>query len=473
MNSKKAVIWTVTACFLLIIAIAGIVLSANYTLKMQQIEKTTFYAEAGEELKLPSAEAFFKGNLFFRDGFFVDAAWEGEVDTQKAGSYEIACVARYWDYVESVPCTVIVQDTKAPVITLVSNPSHTTLPGYAYEEEGFTATDAADGDLTHLVERREENGKVIYTVQDAAGNVTQVERTIQYEDDIAPVLTLKGSSTINLSVGELFTDPGFTATDNGVIDMTSRVTVSCNDKYFAAGTYTITYTVEDDFGNKATASRTLKVKSVGNGKVIYLTFDDGPGQYTEQLLDILDKYNVKATFFVVTDNNKKYMPLLKRMDASGHSIGLHTDSHDYYKIYASEENYYEDLEVVRQQVYEQIGYYPNILRFPGGSSNPISKKICKGIMTKLAASVQEKGYRYFDWNVNTHDAEGKEYPAEAVLAYAMEGCQKYDASYVLMHDIMKKTISIIEEFIVWALDNGYTFLPITDSTHAYHHRIQN
>ena len=471
MNSKKVAICTVAACFLLIIAIAGIVLSANYTLKMQEIEKTTFYAEVGEELKLPSAEAFFKGNLFFRDGFFVDAAWEGEVDTQKTGSYEIACVARYWDYVESVPCTVVVKDTKAPVITLVSDLSHTTLPGFAYEEEGFTAIDAADGDITPLVERREENGKVIYTVQDAAGNVAQVERTIKYEDDVAPVLTLKGSSTINLSVGEVFNDPGFTATDNGVLDLTSRVSVSCKDKYFAAGTYTITYSVEDDFGNKATTSRTLKVKSVGNGKVIYLTFDDGPGRYTQQLLEILDKYDVKATFFVVTNNAYKH--LLKDMDAAGHSIGLHTDSHDYHTIYKNEENYYEDLNKVKAFAYEQLGYHTNLLRFPGGSSNPISKKICTGIMTKLAASVQEQGYRYFDWNVNTHDAEGCKYPAEVVLEYAIDGCKKYDASYVLMHDIMKKTITIIEEFIVWALDNGYTFLPITDSTHAYHHRIQN
>lgn len=190
MKSKKVTICTVVACFLLIVAM-GVVYFTDFSLTMQTLESTTFYTEVGEEPKLPNAKAFFKGNLFFRNGVYVDAAWEGTVDTQKEGSYDIVCIAKYLGYEESVPCTVIVRDTKAPVITLTTNPSYTTLPGHAYVEEGFTAVDAVDGDVTHLVERREENDKVIYTVKDAAGNVAQVERTIPYADDVAPVLTLR------------------------------------------------------------------------------------------------------------------------------------------------------------------------------------------------------------------------------------------------------------------------------------------
>ncbi len=469
MQEKKLALITLVFCVLLSVAVMAVVFANEYTLEMQELKENVLYIEAGEDYKLPAPEAWFAGNLLLRKPAPVAVFLDGQVDSKTPGSYPVCYRAERWGKSVDFSCMVIVKDTKPPVITLKTEAGHTTLPGLPYTEEGFTAIDAADGDVTHLVQSREENGKVIYTVQDAAGNVAQAERTIKYDDDVPPVLTLKGSSTINLSVGEAFEDPGFTAMDNGVIDITSRVSVSCKDKYFPAGTYTITYKVEDDFGNQATATRTLKVNSVGNGRVIYLTFDDGPGQYTEQLLEILDKYNVKATFFVVTSNTYKH--LLKKMDAAGHSIGLHTDSHDYWKIYKSEENYFEDLNKVKAFAYEQLGYHTNLLRFPGGSSNPISKKICTGIMTRLAQAVQEQDYRYFDWNVNTADAEGKS--AETILENAISGCKRYKNSYVLMHDIMKRTLSKIEEFIVWALDNGYTFLPITDNTPVCHHKIQN
>ena len=152
-------------------------------------------------------------------------------------------------------------------------------------------------------------------------------------------------------------------------------------------------------------------------------------------------------------------------------MGLHSNSHTYQKIYASEENFFADLEILREAVYEQVGFYPTLLRFPGGSSNRISKKICKGIMTRLAAEVQAQGYRYFDWNVNSGDAEGKS--AEEILENTKNGVKNRKSSVVLMHDIVKKTVNIMEEFILWALDNGYTFLPITDTTPDCHHPIKN
>ena len=92
-------------------------------------------------------------------------------------------------------------------------------------------------------------------------------------------------------------------------------------------------------------------------------------------------------------------------------------------------------------------------------------------MTRLTKAVQEKGYRYFDWNVNSEDAERA--TPERVLEATIEGCLNKKESMVLMHDIQKSSMQVIEEFIIWALDNGYTFLPVTDNTPDFHHPIKN
>ena len=307
-----------------------------------------------------------------------------------------------------------------------------------------------------------------YTVTDTAGNTAVAERILRYEDTVPPVLTLTGSDKVTVYTGQSYREPGYKAIDNGAIDLTDKVEISGTVNVKKAGTYTLTYTVKDSCGNVASATRTVEVKKVnGNGKFIYLTFDDGPGSYTAGLLDILKKYNVKATFFVVSSSK---MDILKRMDAEGHTIGLHSNTHEYSEIYANEEAFFADLQAVSDKVYAQVGYHPTIMRFPGGSSNRVSKNYNLGIMTRLTQAVQAQGYRYFDWNVNSEDAE-KATP-ERILEVTIEGVAKRSESMVLMHDIQKNSMQVIEEFIVWALDNGYTFLPITDNTPDFHHPIK-
>ena len=124
-------------------------------------------------------------------------------------------------------------------------------------------------------------------------------------------------------------------------DLTDKVSVDGSVNTYSADTYTLTYKVQDNYGNEATATRTVTVEPVrqadtGNpsGKIVYLTFDDGPGEYTSKLLDILSKYNVKATFFTVGSGHPD---LLKAEADAGHSIGIHSATHDYSKIYASED----------------------------------------------------------------------------------------------------------------------------------------
>ena len=139
------------------------------------------------------------------------------------------------------------------------------------------------------------------------------------------------------------------------------------------------------------------------GKVIYLTFDDGPSNYTEDILNILDKYDVKATFFVTCSGSlDKYA---KKIIEKGHTLGLHTCTHRYNTIYSSEENYFNDLNSISNKVEELTGYKSKYIRFPGGSSNTISR-FNKGIMTRLTQKVTEDGYKYYDWNIDSGDAAG-------------------------------------------------------------------
>jgi len=396
------------------------------------------------------------------------------VNDQMLGTYTVTYTAKYKKYETTVVRTVHVVDTTAPEITLVTDPEAFTIPGNAYEEEGFSATDSHDGDVTAQVQRVEADGIVTYTVSDAAGNVTVVERTIVYKDPVPPKIALKGS-TVELMAGGRYAEPGFSASDNCDGDITSKVVVSNPVDIYRPGTYTITYTVTDSYENTATATRKVEVKPFDtrkvvepNGKVIYLTFDDGPGAHTGRLLDILKKYNVKATFFVV---NTSKISMIKRAAQEGHTVAVHSVTHDFKTIYASEEAYFNDLYKMQEIIRSYTGKTTKLLRFPGGSSNTISK-FNKGIMTRLTAAVKAQGYRYFDWNVDSNDAGGAK-TADQVFNNVIKGIGNKKYAVVLQHDIKGFSVDAVERIINWGLSQGYTFLPLTENSPVCEHNVYN
>jgi len=136
-------------------------------------------------------------------------------------------------------------------------------------------------------------------------------------------------------------------------------------------------------------------------KYVYLTFDDCPSKNTAALLDVLQKNNIKATFFVVYYNDQE---LYKRIVAEGHTLAIHTYTHDYKTIYASEQAYFDDLGKISDYVKSITGITSKIVRFPGGSSNLVSRPINPGIMTRIAAELDRRGYTYYDWNAQSMDA---------------------------------------------------------------------
>lgn len=205
-------------------------------------------------------------------------------------------------------------------------------------------------------------------------------------------------------------------------------------------------------------------------KIVYLTFDDGPGPYTEQLLDVLDRYGVKATFFV-TNQNPGYQNLIGEIDRRGHTVALHTYSHDY-SIYKSETSYFKDLNKIKELCIAQTGKEPKIVRFPGGTSNTTSRKYCRGIMTTLAKSLGKQGYLYCDWNVTSGDAGGTS-SESGVINNVIRGIKGKKISVVLQHDIKKFSVNAVDDIIKWGMANGYTFLPLTEDSPMIYHGINN
>ena len=482
--------WTKAGVYALgIVALVAVVLCGwsikteqenEYTLRVELQGEQEYVLEYGTEFIEPGAVAQFWGTHRHVEVAAVPVTVEGAIDSFSVGTQVLKYTANYGSHVGTAYRYIHIVDTQAPVITLVSDPEKFTFPNETYAEEGFTAIDSCDGDLTGQVLRTETRETVTYTVTDSSGNSTTVRRRIVYNDPIPPVLELKGNAAMMLKLGQTYHEPGYTATDNCDGDLTDMVSVTGHVDTSTAGNYVLMYTVADAYNNLVSVSRTVSVRGAAgpvmnpdvvnpDGKVIYLTFDDGPGPRTPELLDILKKYNVKATFFVV---NTKYIQTLQRIAAEGHSIGIHSTTHKFDQIYANEEAYFHDLYTMQDIIRSLTGQETKLLRFPGGSSNTTSKKYNEGIMTRLTQLVQEKGFRYFDWNVDSKDAGGAK-TASRVFSNVKNGVSGKQYSVVLQHDIKGYSIDAVERIIVWGLENGYTFLPLEQDSPICEHKVRN
>ena len=207
-------------------------------------------------------------------------------------------------------------------------------------------------------------------------------------------------------------------------------------------------------------------------KRAFLTFDDGPSAVTSKILDTLKQENIKASFFVLGSNVEARPEMVKRMYDEGHTVALHTASHKYATVYASVDAYFNDLNIVSNRVKRITGQTSKIVRFPGGSSNTVSRHYCKGIMTTLSSELFNRGYRYYDWNVDSGDAY-KARTKEAVYKNVTSNLSKNKANVVLMHDIKTWTRDALRDIIRYGKDNGYTFEAIDMNTHMVRQHINN
>lgn len=206
-------------------------------------------------------------------------------------------------------------------------------------------------------------------------------------------------------------------------------------------------------------------------KIIFLTFDDGPGPYTEELLDILAKYDVKATFFV-TNNFSEYQNMITREARDGHSVAVHAYTHDYETVYTSEDAYWDDFNRMNDIVEERTGHRSDFFRFPGGASNEVSWQYNEGIMTRLIQQAIDKGLDYVDWDVSSGDGGATSDTAE-LIENVTTRIEEYDIAVVLMHDTHDYSVNAVEDIILYCKENGYTLLPFYKGIYECHHGVNN
>lgn len=211
----------------------------------------------------------------------------------------------------------------------------------------------------------------------------------------------------------------------------------------------------------------LAINAKENGqKIVYLTFDDGSGTLTPTVLDTLDKYGVKATFFVVAEYSpskdfakEQYNAIL----AKDHTLGIHSLTHSRANIYQSLDAFKEDIDSVYNYVYELTGFKPYVSRFPGGSSTSFADERMK---TEYIPYVKSKGLIYYDWNVSSGDGNGS-ITSEQVYNNVINGVKNKDVSVVLMHDGSghEATVEALPRILDTLINEmNCVILPITQST---------
>lgn len=392
------------------------------------------------------------------------------------GTYQITYQTKYLFITIKKTRKITIVDKEKPVITVPTNPIKI-CPNATLDEINYQAYDDYDGDITSRVTLKESQNKLLLNVKDSSQNEFSLEVRINRSDEEAPVITLTNNSTVYLTSGETYNEPGYTAIDNCDGDITSKVTIE-GTVGTNIGTYHLIYKVTDSAGNTGTTTRTVirrnSTPPPNNGVIenntIYLTFDDGPSALTTgYILDVLKEEGIKATFFVTCNGPDS---LIKRIYDEGHTIALHTASHNYSYIYSSVDNYFTDLKKVSDRVKNITGVESKIIRFPGGSSNTISRTYHYGIMTELTNEVIAKGYRYYDWNVDSNDA-GSASSSEEVYKNVINSLSPYRANMVLMHDIKTTTKNAIRDIIHYGKNNGYTFKKIENNTYMIHHPVNN
>ena len=411
----------------------------------------------------------------------------GEVDDQTPGDYTVTYTLKNYRRQDfQITRTVHVADTTPPELKLEDAEEDISVSAAElYEEPGYTAVDAVDGDLTDSVEINTEiindsTRRITYKVSDSSGNTAEAERMITVKDSVPPEITLEGNNEMKVAQGDNYIDPGYSAFDDADGDITDSVTVSGEVDTTRPGAYTIIYSVSDAAGNQTEMTRTVVVDKDGepldpDGSYVYMTFDDGPGyRVTERILDTLKENNVRATFFIINYPDDR-IPLLKRMVEEGHTIGIHTWSHEYAECYATKDSYYEGVQKMKEKIKSDLGYDAFCIRFPGGSSNTVSRHYTEGVMTYLTQKMHDEGYKYYDWNVDSTDAEGNNRPVETIVENVTSGFKKGRGNVVLCHDIDTKetTAAALQAIIDYGKENGYEFLPISRNTPEVHHSVNN
>ncbi|MCI8614297.1 polysaccharide deacetylase [Parablautia intestinalis] len=248
------------------------------------------------------------------------------------------------------------------------------------------------------------------------------------------------------------------------------------EKNAGAGVFTLSSVEESDRNQEKDTQEMegegAQAESTDIQKEVYFTFDDGPSANTDEILDILKEYDVRATFFVVGKTDEHSVRMYQRIVDEGHTLAMHSYSHKYDEIYASRESYVEDLTKLQEYLYQITGVWPRFCRFPGGSSNTVSNVD----MTELIEYLDENGITYFDWNISSGDAVREDLSVDTIVQNCVGKLDNVNIGMILMHDANDKitTVEALPEVIKAIRERGDTaILPITDETKPVQHVLSN
>lgn len=286
-------------------------------------------------------------------------------------------------------------------------------------------------------------------------------------------IELAGGEELNWVCGVPWKDPGFAAFDADGKDRSADVVTEGAVIPWRPGDYTLRYALMDGEEALAEAERLVHVEAQTLPETVQppkgticLTFDDGPCAYTEEALEVLAKYGVKATFFVVA-NQSKYLHLLPKILEQGHTLGIHCYDHRAYEwLYKSEENYFTDLMTAQEIVHDYTGEYAHVVRFPGGSRTAsFLAATFPGGAEEMYQVMRDAGVRAYDWNVQPESATKT---TEGTFTDFSHPKQPYDYAVVLQHDARLFSVKALDSMIRWALDEGYTFAALDETYPEIH-----
>lgn len=330
----------------------------------------------------------------------------------------------------------------------------------------YRATDNYDGNLTKKIKMTDNDDEIILEVTDSNGNYSKKKLLVEYTEKPADKFVLNGDDTIYVLLNDKYEELGASLKDGCDNQLKADIKISGMVDTSKIGEYEVTYELE---GYKKLTRKVIVYEVSFEHKLIYLTFDDGPGYYTQSILNTLKKYNVKATFFV-TNQFPDYQYLIGEEYKQGHKIAVHTFSHNY-AIYSSVDTYINDFNQMNEIVKKYTGSYSNLFRFPGGSSNTISARYSYGVVSAIASEMTNRGYIYFDWNADSTDAAGSS--AYWIYQNVMSNIEDCSRCVILMHDIKGTTAEALDGILSTFKRRGYSFATLDENSPTTHHRIAN
>ena len=451
--------------------IAGVIWFLYGKMDVKLIGEEKVYTTINEEYK-DLGFIITKNDKELQDGDY-SVEKSDNIDNTKLGEYKISYDIKYRlrsFHLERV--VIVVDDVKPEIKAKQESVTRDYCTKKDKDKLEYSVVDNYDGDITDKAILEENDNKYIITATDANNNTSTLEVPIITTKKPKDVFKLNGNSTVYVVRGNKYSDSGVTYTDGCGNKLNDKITTNSNVDTSKDGEYTVTYTA----GNNKLTRKVIVYKPSdtsdrgSNGeKHIYLTFDDGPGVYTEKVLNTLAKYNVKATFFV-THQFASYVPLIKKEYEAGHSIAVHSYTHNW-NVYKSVDAYVDDFNKMNKDVLKYTGSYTKIFRFPGGSSNTISRNYSKGVVKAIATRMLNDGYQYFDWDVDSGDAAGAS--RNKIYNNVVNGAKTCKKCIVLMHDIKPNTVNELDNILKTLTSQGYKFGTLSVNSPTVHHAIAN